>query len=147
MDDDAINLGVMDYLANPEAPVAPRLRDSLLQGVQKKPDYEAEMRRVSKITGVDYLSAVGNEPHVKAQAQVEMLDPNGLIRSAPRTANWLATPENAAISHDDVSLLGQIEQTFKNSASWARPRRSAQGPTCWARCRPPIRPCSPAGCT
>lgn len=114
MDDEAIAHGVADYVANPTQPVAPRLRDSLYLGVQQKPDYVAEMRRVSQATGVDYLSAQANEPQLKAQAQVEMIDPNGLIRTAPKTANWLAEPDNAAVAHDDTPILQRVEQLFKN---------------------------------
>lgn len=110
---DDIELGVADYLANPDEPILPRLRESLFYGVQQQPDVQAKMRAYSKRLGVPLPAALGDADYVKPVGQVEDLDPNGMILGTPKTANWLAQPDNAAIAHDDIPSLGAIETLSK----------------------------------
>jgi hypothetical protein len=114
---DDIELGVADYLANPEEPVLPRLKDGLLYGVQQQPDSYAEMRRFSEGLGVPAVVASGDPKYVQAHGRVAALDPNGMAYTSPKTADWMAHPDNAAVSHDDVPVLKQIEGLAKDVGS------------------------------
>lgn len=108
MADDVV-LGVADFLANPAEPVLPRLRDSLLYGVQQEPDLEARMRAYARKLNVPPPAAMGDKDFVQAQGRVEDLDPNGMVLGSPKTADWLTLPDNAAVAHDDVANLSTIE--------------------------------------
>lgn len=106
---DEFEMGAADLVANPVQPVLPRLRDSLYYGVQQKPDVEAQIRAYARKLNIPPPAAMGDLDFVRAQGQVETLDPNGMVLGSPRTANWLATPDNAALAHDDVANLSTIE--------------------------------------
>ena len=111
--DDDLALGAADFAANPTQPVVPRLRDSLYQGVQRQPDTEAAVRQYSRRLGLDPIT-VAEDKDSQHQAKALALDPNGMVRGSPKTANWMSEPDNAAIAHDDVPTLQSIEQTLTN---------------------------------
>lgn len=110
---DEFELGAADFLANPNDAVLPRLKNSLLDGVTKNPDTEARMRQYSRDLNIALPAAQGDAEYVKAQGQVQQLDPNGMVLGSPRTADWMALPDNAAVAHDDIPVLSSIENIVK----------------------------------
>ncbi|CAB4198774.1 hypothetical protein UFOVP1324_1, partial [uncultured Caudovirales phage] len=113
---DQFELGAADYLANPEQPVLPRLKNSLFYGVQQQPEAYAKTREAARAMNVPLGAALNDSSYVNAQRQVENLDPNGMILGTPKTANFLAEPDNAAVAHDDIGNLTGIEKLVKSFA-------------------------------
>lgn len=111
---DNITLGVADYLASADTPLGPKLKDSLLYGVQQQPDVQARMRRYARGMAIPLPAALDDQQHVSAVGAVQDIDPNGMVLGSPKTATWMAEPDNAAVAHDDVSLLQQLERGAKH---------------------------------
>ncbi|QCW21969.1 lysis protein [Caulobacter phage Jess A] len=111
---DNISLGVADYLASKDAPLGPKLKDSLLYGVQQQPDMQARMRRYARDLNVPLPAALEDHQYVGQVGAVQDLDPNGMVLGSPKTATWLAEPDNAAVAHDDVPILQQVENGVRH---------------------------------
>lgn len=75
-------------------------------------DFEAEMRRVSRATGVPLETARNMPDEVKKQAKVGAIDFDTLAQKAPATAALLADVEKAKIAHDDVPNLTAMEEAL-----------------------------------
>lgn len=116
--DPDIERAVADYLSNPIDEVvnaSDPLQLSVGQARKVNPDFEAEMRRLSAVTGVP-LSTARNQPDaVREQAQVLTSGLDGLTDRAPATADFLSVPDNAAVAHDQVSALERIEGLVKGA--------------------------------
>lgn len=112
-----------DYTAGPQTVSAPQVKLGIMAGqaTAPNPDVEAQMRRAADIVGVPYDAARGDFQSVQKQAQFDGLGLDQLPAQAPRTAQYLADPGNAALAHDDVHNLSGVEQSanglqpFKNS--------------------------------
>ncbi len=91
------------------------LTRSLAPAVVRSPDEAARYARLSAATGLDpYL--LQESPEVRAAAEQEQalqgINIDSLIRTHPRTAQWLADPANADVAHDDVDTLKSIEAAW-----------------------------------
>jgi hypothetical protein len=107
--------GVDDYLRQPEPeqPVAPRLKDAVAQTADAKPDFEAELQRVAKVTGVPVDTARADPKGTAQQAAGLSLDLDGLVETHPKTAAFMANPANAAVAKDDWESLKGTEFSLK----------------------------------
>lgn len=88
------------------------LRASLLAGTQQNPDAAAETQRLAAQTGLPADVVARNKPAVQAQARAQAIDMGGLLAHYPATNSWLSKPGNAAVAHDDIPALQQMERTF-----------------------------------
>jgi hypothetical protein len=79
-------------------------------------DLEAELRRVSEITGVPISTARANPDAVKRRAAVSTV--TDAVQRFPSTMQFLADGENARIAHDDTDMLTGIESALGKSASY-----------------------------
>lgn len=98
------------------------LRMSLNNAVRQKPDYEAELRRLAKQTGVPVDAVRSNPDEVKEQAAFQAFDFMDLVDRFPNTAKFLSDPNRAAVAHDDVENLSQTENVLR---AWEGPAPSA----------------------
>lgn len=107
---------VATYLANQKATSgqAARMNVSLAQGTN--PDYEAELARVSKATGVPLDAARAFPDQAKAQAAMAATNWGTLSQQYPATAKFLAQTNNALLAHDDVQGLANVEGATANIA-------------------------------
>lgn len=113
---DDFDAGVADFLKSPAdpLPVAPRLKYAMGAAADAKPDYEAELARAAKVTGVPLESARADPRTALQQAEAVRLDLDGLTFRAPLTAGFLAEPGNARVAKDDTTALERVEQSLKN---------------------------------
>jgi hypothetical protein len=78
-------------------------------GAQQNPDAYAKLVVLHKQTGVPPQVAQGNEAEVEHAAKVNSIDYPAMAVSHPRTSSWASNPDNAAVSHDDIGTLTNIE--------------------------------------
>jgi hypothetical protein len=88
-------------------------RASVAQVADRDPDAEAERQRHARLLNIPYDSARAHPQLVDQQLAPRQVDYDHLARTAPRTARFLSSTSNAAIAHDDVSVLGRIEQGLR----------------------------------
>lgn len=113
MDDTLDTSGAVSAYLNPEqVPPARAAQASMSVAVDANPDLDAELRRAAARTGVPIDAARAFPQDVKRQAAIESHDYNELARQFPTTTRFLADPENARISHDDVANLSDTESTI-----------------------------------
>ena len=95
-----------------------QLTSSLSEAATTNPDEFASMVKLSRAAGV----SVDALPHYRQEAeQAQYLGSVGLQRlwrDAPKTADWLANPDNAKLAKDDV----------ENLSAWERAARSVMAP-------------------
>ncbi len=97
-------------------PSPDRQRQSVQAGLamaaDAKPDYEAELIRLSAKTGVP-LETVRNMPdEIRRQAFVIDANPALLETQYPRVAEFLAMPENAAVAKDDIGVMQSVSNLW-----------------------------------
>ena len=96
---------------------------SMAQAITKNPDEYARYVRLSKLTGMDpELLLEDAEVRGEAERRVKMggLDFDSLIKTNPKTADFLSDPENATIAQDDLPFFQRVENVFKSLGSGYR---------------------------
>lgn len=97
-----------------------QLTSSLSEAATTNPDEFASMVKLSRAAGV----SVDALPQYRKEAeQAQYLGSVGLQRlwrDAPKTADWLANPDNAKLAKDDVENLSSWEKLFAPAISTAR---------------------------
>lgn len=77
------------------------------------PDQEAERRRTARDAGLDPIVRGGPEFDRMVQQGAATNRARPQLDQAPRTAAYLARPENAAVAHDDVENLSWWEKVLQ----------------------------------
>lgn len=113
MENQVDTAGAVAAYLNPEInEPAQAAKASMQVAVDANPDFEADLRRASARTGVPLDAARAYPDDVKRQAMVQAQDFDELSKTYPTTTRFLAEPENARISHDDIENLSQTESTI-----------------------------------
>lgn len=116
--DDATKGGVGDNPYTPllQADAAQQARSSVANVADINPDTDARLQKLARQYGVP-VDAVRLDPKpLERKEKLDSIDYTELARKAPGTANFIADPKNAAVSHDDVgnmSLLETLVNSFK----------------------------------
>lgn len=106
---------VGDYLTTPKEvrPPASAMRITLPAAMDKNPDETAELKAISKRTGVPLQSLQNPENRKKVEKQhtLDTFNFDSFATSFPNSARLMADPDMAAIAYDDVEVLGSVEKT------------------------------------
>lgn len=106
--------GVLDDMARggpmPAATPAQRARESMHFAVSSKPDYEADLQRAARATGVPMPSARSYPDVVSARARSEVYDYDRMADENPVLTSLLGDLDKARIAHDDIENLSAIER-------------------------------------
>lgn len=100
--------------------LADRVRANMPVAMEAKPDYEADLQKAARVTGVPLPSARNYPNEVTARAKSNAFDYEAMAEETPAMASLFADLDKARIAHDDVPQLGAIERTLsvlKNSGS------------------------------
>lgn len=108
---------VDNYLTVPGEPKqrpASAMRSAVTSSLDDNPDTIAELRAVSKRTGVPLGSLRNPENKKRAERQDALSNFNfdSYTQTFPHSAQFLADPDIASIAHDDIDNLGAIESTL-----------------------------------
>lgn len=104
---------VRQYLDEQKRDLAGQARYTMSSAIEAKPDYEAELRKVARTTGVPVDTVRAYPEDLKKEAALKAFDWDGMASNFPNTATFLAGNENAAIAHDDTENLSGVERTLK----------------------------------
>lgn len=92
-------------------PRALALQGAVAYGATQNPDNYAKRLQIQRQTGIGPLVSEGNEESIRQIAAARALDPHTFTATNPRTAQWAANPDNAAVSGvPEIQRLGGIEQ-------------------------------------
>ncbi len=81
--------------------------------VDKQPDAEARLQSLAKQYSLP-VDAVRLDPKaIERKSQLDAVDYESLVKTAPHTNYLLSDPNKAAIAHDDIDNLSQIEGGLK----------------------------------
>lgn len=104
---------LIDAPAVLEAPEKTALKQSMFIAQDKVPDQHAKVLTLSGKTGIP-SDLIEQDYHALERDHVrESVNYDSLIEGAPRTAKWLANPDNAAVAHDDIDSLSKVESNVK----------------------------------
>lgn len=96
----------------------PKLRASLELAMKKNPDVMAEVQKLSKGTripsGVDATSVLADSiDALRIKNRLSQDDIKSMKEERPALYRYLTKQQNAQISHDEISVLGEIEKVFR----------------------------------
>lgn len=77
------------------------------------PDDEAQLREASRRLGIPLDSARTNPAATKQALERDSFDASDFAKRFPSSAAFLANPENAAVSRDDVAPLSEVEKALR----------------------------------
>lgn len=86
---------------------------SLNQGLDQNPDEYAELLKLSARTGIAPPLAKDFKPQLTKRDRISSMSIDDMVRTNPKTSQFLADPENASVAHDDVGVLKTIEDTVR----------------------------------
>jgi hypothetical protein len=87
---------------------------TVLSGAAKiSPDAAAEAQQLAARTGLPAGVVERNLEDIRRRAKVADTPYARMLRETPALADWMATPANAAIAHDDLEQLGRVERTLR----------------------------------
>jgi hypothetical protein len=90
------------------------LRQSLAAGLLSNPDEFAKARALAGVTGLPTTTVASDLPAATRAAAMNEL-PLALSHT-PVLRDWMSEPDNAAVAHDDIGILGKLEKLF---GSWS----------------------------
>jgi len=96
------------------------VNQSLTVGLDKNPDEYAKLLKLSAKTGIAPDLAKDFRPELEKREKLQALSVDDLVRSNPKTARFLANPDNAAVAQDDVQSLSTLEQVLLKPVDYTR---------------------------
>jgi len=90
-------------------------KTSLYNALLQNPDMAARAQRLGRQAGIPADVVQRNLPEV--ERNVFLSDFDRILQNSPTVAQWVADPNNAAVSHDDVGVLGTIESAVRYMVS------------------------------
>lgn len=88
-------------------------RTSFVAATDTNPDAYAEAKRVAQRTGVPVDTALNLPKLMAKQDRIGSIDFDELVKTAPVTASFLASIDNARLAHDDHENLTGFESTLQ----------------------------------
>lgn len=96
------------------------VNQSLTRGLDENPDEYAKLLKISAQTGIAPDLAKDFRPELEKRQKIQALSVDDLVRSNPKTAKFLANPDNAAVAQDDVQNLSVLEQILIKPIDYTR---------------------------
>lgn len=96
------------------------VNQSLTRGLDENPDEYAKLLKISAQTGIAPSLAKDFRPELEKRQKLQALSVDDLVRSNPKTAKFLANPDNAAVAQDDVQNLSVLEQVLIKPIDYTR---------------------------
>ncbi len=91
------------------------LRASMIQAQEMKPDEAAKALPVAEAAGIPLDMAHRNLPELQKSFNTDHLDYQKMLTDYPKLSNFLTNPDNAAVSHDDITSLQKISGFFSRA--------------------------------
>ncbi|MDT8419340.1 MAG: JAB domain-containing protein [Desulfuromonadales bacterium] len=89
-----------------------QLKGTLYTSLDSNPDEEAGLHKLSQKTGLP-VEALRKDRGAEARRRAALIDTESLPTEAPKTAEFVTAPENAALAHDDLSNLSALEKLVR----------------------------------
>jgi hypothetical protein len=120
-----------EVIAEMDSQTGAKVRRTIYSAADANPEQESAFVKISRRSGVP-VEALRLDDGAEAKRRIVAQEVESLHTKAPATANFLSSPENARLAHDDVEGLSAIEKTFqvfKNSmrSLAAAPWSTSQG--------------------
>lgn len=103
-----------------------RLATALQSGVNQNPDEVAGTRREARARGVP-PEAVQQMRAAKAPLPPALTSWYDMPETAPRTSRFLGQPQNAAVAHDDIQSLSEMERVVAAGQFGGQELRATRG--------------------
>ncbi|CAB4144463.1 hypothetical protein UFOVP456_43 [uncultured Caudovirales phage] len=97
-----------------------RTEQSLNFGFRQNPDQFSNSLKLSRDTGTSPDFAEKNKQELEIQRRMRLAPVGDLVRSAPKTAEFLSDPNNAGAFHDAIGELSTLEQILTKPLDYAR---------------------------
>lgn len=91
-----------------------QLKSTMNQAVTVNPDQQAELNKLSRESGIPAPAVQANPDQVKKHLDLSKINFDEMSKRTPNTAKFLTDYNNATIAHDDIDVLGKIENVLKD---------------------------------
>ena len=88
-----------------------QLKGTIYSSLDSNPDEEAGLHKLAQKTGLP-VEALRKDRGAEARRRAALIDTEQLPAEAPKTAEFLADPENARLAYDDLQALTDTEGLF-----------------------------------
>jgi len=89
-----------------------QLNASINEAVKIDPDQRAKTTELSRRSGVPEFAVENDPAAVEGRLKLDAIDTASMSKRNPNTAKYLTDFNNAAIAHDDIDVLKEIEDIF-----------------------------------
>lgn len=100
---------VENFLASEDQSKAAVIRNNFVATAGTSPNDFAKQVALSRATGIPVQSLLADPEEAKRHQALTGADFTGMLKQAPKTADWLLDEKNAGISRDDTDSLSLLE--------------------------------------
>ena len=86
-----------------------QLKGSIYTSLDSNPDEEAGLHKLAQKTGLP-VEALRKDRGAEGRRRAALIDTEQLPQQAPKTAEFVTLPDNAAVAHDDLANLSALEK-------------------------------------
>lgn len=119
--DAQVKAGLSNPTPNPETP----LRTSIYAASQTTPDRAAAVQQLSAQTKLPASIVDRNFDEINQRHAVDQHPYAQIMEQTPKLATWIAKPDNAAVSRDDLHSLGWMEWLLQKGGDYLKSGVSA----------------------
>jgi GNAT superfamily N-acetyltransferase len=94
-----------------------RLNATMSQAVIQNPTQTAKVRDLSRRSGIPAQAVESDIPSVETHLKLKNINLDDMVRTHPVTSDYLSQYDNAAVAHDDIDTLKNLESLMNPPAT------------------------------
>lgn len=94
-----------------------RLNATMSQAVIQNPTQTAKVRDLSRRSGIPAQAVESDIPSVETHLKLKNINLDDMVRTHPVTSDYLSQYDNAAVAHDDIGTLKNLESLMNPPAT------------------------------
>lgn len=98
-----------------------KLNSTMSQAIQTNPQQQAKVNELSRQSGIPTTAVEGDIPAVESHLKLKNIDLDSMVTSHPVTADYMSDYNNAAVAHDDIDNLQNLESTMNPAPEVEQP--------------------------
>ena len=102
---ESVDLGQFDVVDQKKT----RLNATMSQAVIQNPTQTAKVRDLSRRSGIPAQAVESDIPSVETHLKLKNINLDDMVRTHPVTSDYLSQYDNAAVAHDDIDTLKNLE--------------------------------------
>jgi len=94
------------------------MKSVMSEAIKTNPDQYAKSNKLARESGMPVTAVQTDPAEVESKLKLNQIDFEGMSQRNPKTSAYLVDFNNAAIAHDDIDILGGIEDSLNKTGKW-----------------------------